>query len=60
MKMPGSYLNFEWIDYMIDAFTWRRPDTAPYLEKLEMEKIARERGEDGKDNRSFLAKYVRT
>jgi len=33
------------------------PDTAPYLEKLEMERIAKERGEDGKDNRSFIAKY---
>jgi len=33
------------------------PDTAPYLEKLEMEKLARERGDEGRDNRSFLAKY---
>lgn len=36
-----------------------RPDTAPYLEKLEHERMAKERGEDPRDNRSFLAKYVR-
>lgn len=35
-----------------------RPDTAPYLEKLEQERLAKERGEDPRDNRSFLAKYV--
>lgn len=34
------------------------PDTASYVYKLEKEKEARERGEV-KDNRSFLAKYVR-
>jgi len=33
------------------------PDTAPYLEKLEAERIAKERGDDPRDNRSFLAKY---
>lgn len=33
------------------------PDTAPYLEKLEQERIAKERGEDPRDNRSFFAKY---
>ncbi|XP_066998798.2 ER membrane protein complex subunit 10 isoform X2 [Anabrus simplex] len=33
------------------------PDTAAYIQKLEREKEARERGET-KDNRSFLAKYV--
>ncbi|GLG98491.1 Putative hematopoietic signal peptide-containing membrane protein [Gryllus bimaculatus] len=32
------------------------PDTAAYIQKLEREKEARERGET-KDNRSFLAKY---
>ncbi|CAG0882281.1 unnamed protein product [Cyprideis torosa] len=32
------------------------PDTASYLQKLEDEKRARERGE-GKDNRTFLQKY---
>jgi len=37
----------------------KRPDTAPYLEKLEQERVAKERGEDPRDNRSFLAKYVR-
>jgi len=36
----------------------RSPDTGPYLEKLEKEKIAKERGEDPRDNRSFLSKYV--
>lgn len=46
-----------WIS--IVSFTYSSPDTAPYLEKLEMERIARERGDDGRDNRSFLAKYVR-
>lgn len=35
-----------------------RPDTASYIQKIEREKEARERGEV-KDNRSFLAKYVR-
>lgn len=35
-----------------------RPDTAPYLEKLEQERLAKERGEDPRDNRSFFAKYV--
>lgn len=34
------------------------PDTASYISKLEREKEARDRGET-KDNRSFLAKYVR-
>ncbi|CAG7719768.1 unnamed protein product [Allacma fusca] len=33
------------------------PDTAPYLEKLEQERISKERGDDTRDNRSFLAKY---
>nr|CAD7574457.1 unnamed protein product [Timema californicum] len=33
-----------------------RPDTATYVQKLEREREARERG-DTKDNRSFLAKY---
>lgn len=33
------------------------PDTATYIQKLEREKEARDRGET-KDNRSFLAKYV--
>ncbi|CAL8073200.1 unnamed protein product [Orchesella dallaii] len=33
------------------------PDTAPYLEKLEHERLAKERGEDPRDNRSFFAKY---
>jgi len=33
------------------------PDTAPYLEKLEHERMAKERGEDPRDNRSFFAKY---
>nr|CAD7265478.1 unnamed protein product [Timema shepardi] len=33
------------------------PDTATYVQKLEREREARERG-DTKDNRSFLAKYV--
>lgn len=34
-----------------------RPDTASYIQKLEREREAREKGEL-KDNRSFLAKYV--
>lgn len=34
-----------------------RPDTGAYIQKLEREREARERG-DVKDNRSFLAKYV--
>lgn len=34
-----------------------RPDTATYIQKLEREREAREKGEL-KDNRSFLAKYV--
>lgn len=34
-----------------------RPDTASYIQKLEREREAREKG-DLKDNRSFLAKYV--
>jgi len=34
------------------------PDTATYIQKLEREREAREKGET-KDNRSFLAKYVR-
>lgn len=38
-------------------FSYCRPDTASYIQKLEKEKEARERGEV-KDNRSFLAKYV--
>lgn len=33
------------------------PDTASYIQKLEREREAREKGEI-KDNRSFLAKYV--
>lgn len=33
------------------------PDTATYIQKLEREREARERGE-AKDNRSFLARYV--
>lgn len=34
-----------------------RPDTATYVQKLEREREAREKGEV-KDNRSFLGKYV--
>lgn len=34
-----------------------RPDTAGYIQKMEREREAREKG-DFKDNRSFLAKYV--
>jgi hypothetical protein len=33
------------------------PDVAMYVQKIEQEKVAKERGET-KDNRSFLAKYV--
>jgi hypothetical protein len=33
------------------------PDTAQYLEKLEKERLAKERGDGDRDNRSFLAKY---
>lgn len=33
------------------------PDTASYIQKLEKEREAKERGET-KDNRSFLGKYV--
>ncbi|KAE8745290.1 hypothetical protein FOCC_FOCC007975 [Frankliniella occidentalis] len=33
------------------------PDTATYIQKIEREREARERGGDPKDNRSFLAKY---
>lgn len=33
------------------------PDTASYIQKLEKEREAKERGES-KDNRSFLGKYV--
>lgn len=33
------------------------PDTATYIQKLEREREARERGET-KDNRSFFAKYA--
>lgn len=33
------------------------PDVAMYVQKLEQEKVAKERGET-KDNRSFFAKYV--
>lgn len=34
------------------------PDTASFIQKIEKEREARERGGDSKDNRSFLAKYV--
>lgn len=34
-----------------------RPDTATYIQKMERERDAREKG-DLKDNRSFIAKYV--
>lgn len=34
-----------------------RPDTASYIQKIEREREAQDRGEV-KDNRSFLAKYV--
>ena len=37
-----------------------RPDTGPYLEKLEQERMSKERGDDTRDNRSFLGKYVST
>lgn len=33
------------------------PDTATFVQKLEKERIAREKGE-GRDNRGFFAKYV--
>jgi hypothetical protein len=39
------------------SLTGFSPDTAAYIQKLEKEREARERGET-KDNRSFLAKYV--
>ena len=32
------------------------PDTGSYIEKMEQEKLAKQRGET-KDNRSFFAKY---
>ncbi|KAG8327049.1 ER membrane protein complex subunit 10 [Homalodisca vitripennis] len=41
--------------FKIIIFSYR-PDTAAYIQKLEREREARERG-DVKDNRSFLAKY---
>lgn len=34
-----------------------RPDVAMFVQKVEQEKVAKERGET-KDNRSFIAKYV--
>jgi hypothetical protein len=37
----------------------RSPDTSAFIQKMEKEKEARERGET-KDTRSFLAKYVRS
>lgn len=33
------------------------PDTATFVQKLERERMAREKG-DGRDNRGFFAKYV--
>lgn len=33
------------------------PDTASFVQKMERERIAREKGE-GRDNRGFFAKYV--
>ena len=34
-----------------------RPDVAMFVQKVEQEQVAKERGET-KDNRSFIAKYV--
>ena len=45
---------FQFINLYICNFS---PDTATYIQKVEREREAKERGEV-KDNRSFLAKYV--
>lgn len=37
-------------------FAFHRPDTASFIQKVEREREARDRGEV-KDNRGFLAKY---
>jgi len=49
--------NFCFLNVIYSPFTGFSPDTAAYIQKLEKEREARERGET-KDNRSFLAKYV--
>lgn len=41
----------------IQILIFYRPDTASFIQKIEREKEAKEKGET-KDNRSFLAKYV--
>ncbi|XP_057672680.1 ER membrane protein complex subunit 10 isoform X2 [Diorhabda carinulata] len=48
--------HFNTVVYVRHSETGPIPDTASYVQKLEREKEAKEKGET-KDNRSFLAKY---
>ncbi|KAL3288467.1 hypothetical protein HHI36_002912 [Cryptolaemus montrouzieri] len=58
----GASMSLEKLKYFTSTVYVRHtemgpvPDTASYIQRLEREKEAKEKGE-GKDNRSFLAKY---
>ncbi|XP_071452851.1 ER membrane protein complex subunit 10 [Hetaerina americana] len=53
---PNDLRNFNTTVFIRHMEQGPVPDTATYIQKIEREKEARERGET-KDNRSFLAKY---
>ncbi|KAG8224808.1 hypothetical protein J437_LFUL002254 [Ladona fulva] len=53
---PSDLVNFNTTLFIRHMEQGPIPDTATYIQKIEREKEARERGET-KDNRSFLAKY---
>lgn len=53
---PSSLMSFNTTVFIRHMEQGPVPDTATYIQKIEREKEARERGET-KDNRSFLAKY---
>lgn len=60
-KIGGQHLNLRMYNLHNHSTFWDflnfSPDTASYIQKLEKEREAKEKGEV-KDNRSFLAKYV--
>lgn len=53
-KTTGEFITMVYVVHMEMGPV---PDTASYIQKMEREREAKDRGET-KDNRSFLAKYV--
>lgn len=48
---------FIFIEYFVEFIILYRPDTATYIQKMEREREAREKGKSN-NNKSMLGKYV--